>query len=260
MVSFTIDPKSELKNFFLEKSVNSNGPFTTIGAWTPGSSQIKVNNVKVSEVNYFRLVAMNNCSLPIAWSNLASNIVLSVQSDDNIIGLQWNQYLDWSGDNGGYNIAVNTGNGFRDLAVAGPSDTIFSINYESLMYEVTGDEICFRVKAFEINNPNGTNGESNSLISCIPGIEIISVPNLFTPDNNGLNDLFGPVLSFTPVRYRFIITNMNRKIMFESSDPLQHWDGNSEGSQSGAVYIWTLKVTTPSGREINRTGTVTIIR
>jgi hypothetical protein len=49
--------------------------------------------------------------------------------------------------------------------------------------------------------------------------------------------------------------------MFETRDYLEEWDGSGSGSvQSQGVYLWVLKVTTPSGKKISRTGTVTIIK
>ncbi len=61
--------------------------------------------------------------------------------------------------------------------------------------------VCY-VKALETANPHGITGESSSSEICIKPIEIITVPNLFTPERTILlNDLFKPVISFTPKDY-----------------------------------------------------------
>jgi hypothetical protein len=69
------------------------------------------------------------------------------------------------------------------------------------------------------------------------------------------------VLSFTPNDYHLIISDRQGTVVFESRDYLQEWDGSRNGNaQTQGVYLWILKVTTPTGRKISRTGTITIIK
>jgi gliding motility-associated-like protein len=127
------------------------------------------------------------------------------------------------------------------------------------MYDVSGDKVCFRIIASEGSNPNGINGQSISAAACITPPEVITVPNLFTPDNDLLNDYFRPVLSFTPKDYHLVISDRKRNILFETSDYLKQWDGLFGGKpQPQGVYLWYLNVTTPSGGKISKTGTLTI--
>jgi gliding motility-associated-like protein len=128
------------------------------------------------------------------------------------------------------------------------------------MYEVTQPEVCFMIRAFEISNPYTSDGESSSQIVCTPITERITVPTVFTPDNNSVNDLFRPVLSYTPLSYKLVITDMKRRTVFETTDFNESWDGSNNGvPQPEGVYMWFLKAKTPSGREVTRTGTVTIV-
>ena len=90
---------------------------------------------------------------------------------------------------------------------------------------------------------------------------IITVPNLFTPDGDLVNDLFKPVLSFTPENYHLIISDRNGKIVFETRNDSDEWDGSMNGDQlPQGVYLWFLKVTGPSGKMVSKTGTITIVR
>ncbi len=61
---------------------------------------------------------------------------------------------------------------------------------------------------------------------CFTVNEIITVPNIFTPDGDGKNELFRPVITFTPSDYRLIISNRQGKVMFESRDfnDIVGWD------------------------------------
>jgi len=126
---------------------------------------------------------------------------------------------------------------------------------------VSAEEVCFYIEAFEASNPHGITGESRSAQICTVPTEVITVPNVFTPDGDLLNDNFRPVLSFTPKDYHLIITDRNGRVLFETQNHLEEWDGTHNGyPQSQGVTLWFLKVSTPSGNSITRTGTVTIIR
>ena len=142
-----------------------------------------------------------------------------------------------------------------------PDDSTYVFkNIAGLMYMAAGDEICFRIRAYENMNPYGVPGESQSAEICIPLIEKITVPNIFTPDNNTINDLFRPVLSFTPVEYHLLVTDQKRRTVFEAEDYTMEWDGTAGGEPlPQGVYLWFLRVRSPSGRSFSQTGTVTIV-
>ncbi|MFH0867557.1 MAG: gliding motility-associated C-terminal domain-containing protein, partial [Bacteroidota bacterium] len=76
---------------------------------------------------------------------------------------------------------------------------------------------------------------------CTP---IIEMPNVFTPNSDGSNDLF------LPMQYEFIIENkimiFNRwgRLLYESDDVLSGWDGTHDGREcSDGVYFWILYYT-----------------
>ena len=262
-LSFTIDPLSEIKNFSLERKNLSSGitkviaqPLSLNGSLTYTDSKADIDSVY-----QYRLYAINNCNIPVAVSNPATNIVLAQDRINNDIRLTWNSYRSWTGRNEGYRIYTDTGNGFEEKGFIPPSDTSFLLRYKDIMYNITGSTICFYVSAGELLNPHDIKGESHSQVICIEPSEIITVPNLFTPDNDLVNDFFRPVVSFTPKEYRLVLTDRHGEILFESSDLYESWDGTESGKPvPQGVYLWFLKTTTPSGKVITKTGTVTIIR
>jgi gliding motility-associated-like protein len=212
-------------------------------------------------INYYRLSAINSCNNPITVSNPASNIVLKVESDESKLNLTWNGYSEWSGTISEYRLYIDTGNGFEEKAVIAAEDTLYTLDYKDLMYEVSGGEICMYLTASEISNPHGITGYSNSSVVCQDPVEVITVPNLFTPDNDLLNDLFKPVLSFTPNAYHLIISDQHGSVLFETRDFNESWNGTMNGNpQPEGICLWFLQVSTPSGKSLSRTGTVTILR
>ncbi len=262
-LSFTIDPLSEIKNFSLERKSGPLGAFQEISKPVSVNGSVYYTDIQAETniINYYRLLAVNSCSLPVMISNIASNMVLSLEKSGNNIILSWNPYKSWLGTISSYKLFVNSGNGFEEKAVIPASDTVFVQRYQQIMYEVSGKEVCFYISASETSNPYGVSGESISSKICTSPTEIITVPNVFTPNNDLDNDKFKPVLSFTPLEYHLIISDRQGNILFESRDYLAEWDGSQNGNpQPQGVCLWFLKLTTPSGKIISKTGTITIIR
>jgi len=267
-LSFKIDPQSEIASYVLERKTGVLDIFREIRHFSVTTDTLSFHDTEadLSRINYYRLAALNNCGTPVIYSNIASNIVLSLIREEgkDELELRWNPYLEWTGGVGMYklfmNSGVNTGGRYEEKATIASQDTAFSARYSDFMYEVTGREICFMIKAYELSNPYGEPGESSSSAVCIQVIENVTVPNTFTPDGNLINDYFRPVISFTPVSYHLLITDLRRKTLFETRDHTEEWDGMFNGSRvPEGVYLWFLKISTPSGNNISRTGTITVI-
>jgi gliding motility-associated-like protein len=261
-LSFTIDPMTEIFHYSLERRTGYEGNFQEIAqpVSANGSVLFTDNKADINTVNFYRLSALNNCNIPVTYSNLSSNMVLVLERIGNDLNLSWNSYKEWNGTIFSYRLFINTGNGFEERAVLQPSDTVITLGYNELMYQVTGNEICFYILASEISNPNGINGQSLSSHVCTVPTEIVTVPNVFTPNNDLVNDFFRPVLSFTPVDYHLIISDRRGNTLFETRDYTAEWDGSHNGNNHPeSVCLWFLKVVTPSGKSISKTGTVTII-
>jgi gliding motility-associated-like protein len=261
-LSFTVEPLSEITHFLLERR-SGTGLFQEIARLSSVNGSVKYtdNNAHTNQVNFYRLSALNSCNLPVIVSNIASNIVLTYETSGNNIALSWNSYQSWMGVVSSYTVNANTGNGFEEIASLSSSDTTYLQDYQQIMYKVTGGQVCFYITATEASDPHGIQGKSLSPEVCILPVERITVPNVFTPNNDLNNDHFKPVLSFTPSNYHLVVSDRLGTVMFESRDHLQQWDGTRNGKiQPQGVYLWVLKVTTPSGKNISRTGTITIIK
>ena len=214
-LSFTIDPLSEITRFSLERKAGPTGTFQEISKPVSVNGSVYYTDIQAETkiVNYYRLSAVNSCNLPVTVSNIASNIVLSLdRQGDNLI-LSWNPYKDWLGIISSYKLFINTGNGFEEHSLIQAPDTFYVEGYQQIMYEVSGNEVCYYISASETSNPHGISGESISSKICTSPTEIITVPNVFTPNNDLKNDLFRPVLSFTPLEYHLIISDRQGNIL-----------------------------------------------
>ena len=261
-LSFTIDPLSEITHFSLERKVSQSGTFEEIAqpVSVNGSVSFTDDQADINLINYYRLAAINNCNTPVTFSNISSNIVLSLERTGDDFRLSWNSYKEWLGLVSSYRLFIDAGRGFEEKIVLQPGDTVFSISYQDIMYDVSGEEICFYILASEAYNPNGISGQSVSSRVCSEPTVIITVPNVFTPNSGTINSYFKPVLSFVPLAYHLLISDRRGNILFETKDYTESWDGSRRGNtQTESVCLWYLKVTAPTGNIISRTGTITII-
>lgn len=91
----------------------------------------------------------------------------------------------------------------------------------------------------------------------------IHVPNTFTPDGDGINDVFFAVGDVSLAQnFTLLIHNRWGELIYTSTDMFEGWDGTSGGvvSQDG-VYIWTIDVQDPQSAEIRRyQGHVSLLR
>ncbi|HMK03906.1 MAG TPA: gliding motility-associated C-terminal domain-containing protein, partial [Ferruginibacter sp.] len=87
------------------------------------------------------------------------------------------------------------------------------------------------------------------------------IPNAFSPNGDGLNDIFRPV----PVGIRstdyFRLFNRYGELMFQTTKWLKGWDGTYKGRKALAgTYVWMIKGTDKNGRIIEMQGTVILLR
>lgn len=91
----------------------------------------------------------------------------------------------------------------------------------------------------------------------------IFVPNSFTPDNDGINDIFLPSLSYDPELYELKIFNRWGQLVFESQDYEKPWLGEMlEGEYYNQIstYHWVLKVKGFKPEIIEKQGVISLIR
>ena len=262
-LSFTCDPFSEITRYRIQRKGAAESEFTDLAEVSSSGGKVEfTDNSADPNVKYsFRLAAINNCGIPIVYSNIASNLVASLDLADNVITIGWNTYKNWLGGVAEYRIFIRTGEEFYEKSIISPPDTSYSLNYADIMFDISGSEVCFYVVAKEEINEHNIAGESRSGIVCTPINENVYIANAFTPDNDNINDFFKPVFSFTPADYHFIVTDRRNSILFESRSENESWDGKPNGNEvAQGVYLWFLRVVTPSGKIITRSGTVTILK
>ena len=89
----------------------------------------------------------------------------------------------------------------------------------------------------------------------------IFIPTAFTPNRDGLNDVFTPVVGRQFILERFLVFDRWGQPVFSTLVAGQGWDGRRRGKdQPSGTYVWMLDGRTLDGRIIRRNGTVALIR
>jgi gliding motility-associated-like protein len=121
----------------------------------------------------------------------------------------------------------------------------------------TNKNITYTVVA---STPNGCEGTDTLAITAFAVADIF-VPNAFTPNGDGRNDIFKAIpIGIREFKY-FAVYNRWGQRVFYTTNPVIGWTGTINGAsmQSGA-YVWMAAGITFKGDLIERKGTVVLVR
>lgn len=92
-------------------------------------------------------------------------------------------------------------------------------------------------------------------------IASMSFPNVFTPNNDGINDHFNAENTGSITNFRIDIFNRWGSLMFTSTNPDFSWDGTFQGNACAeGTYFWMISIGDESVKTSKQQGTVTLLR
>jgi gliding motility-associated-like protein len=156
---------------------------------------------------------------------------------------------------------------YDDVIGGNPTKWIFdSLAVDSINFPVTftfpvDKQADYQVSLFAINQ-YGCVDLITKTINVI-GELTLYVPNAFTPNGDGVNDVFKPVLSGERENsYRFSIYNRWGEEIFRSERLNEGWNGQHAGTKSpSGIYTWRVYAKSEFGAEsIFHSGLVTLLR
>ncbi|MES2371402.1 MAG: M43 family zinc metalloprotease [Bacteroidota bacterium] len=107
---------------------------------------------------------------------------------------------------------------------------------------------------------NGCSGSASINVmfqKCIP----IQIPNAFTPNSDGKNDVFRPLIGVATNNYTMQIWNRWGRLFFETHDSKKGWDGRYNGvQQTTGTFIYIISFTDPDGVAVYRSGTLLLLK
>lgn len=91
-------------------------------------------------------------------------------------------------------------------------------------------------------------------------VDVIDVPNTFSPDDNGINDkVFVKGPGITDMTFR--IFDRYGKKLFETTSQKEGWDGFFRGKKlNPGVFMWTCDYTLIDGTTNVKSGTITLVK
>lgn len=205
------------------------------------------SEVRINEKSYCYAVSfIDICGKTSPVSNVCS-ILLTGEETDKAVNLTW------SG-------SVNYPNAKIFLEKLSDTDTsVIAVNRTSFSdpkTSFTNPNVRYRIRIVT------TEGVLYSNIFSVRLPSEFSIPTAFSPNGDGLNDVFKPVSSRFLTNYKMTIFSQWGTVIFESIDATVGWDGvTSSGvpAQSG-TYVFQVEYNDSISRPIVQRGIVTLIR
>lgn len=127
----------------------------------------------------------------------------------------------------------------------GPYTKVDSVDAGNTSFSYTNDTEgisgCFYVKSIDFNG----NESDSSNVFCANDCDGYTLPNVFTPNGDGSNDVFRP-FPYNGIQSAEVkIFNRWGKLVFETSDPSILWDGTFMGKGKNVgegIYYYVIKV------------------
>jgi gliding motility-associated-like protein len=113
----------------------------------------------------------------------------------------------------------------------------------------------------QVKSPAGCTAEDSINVLVYKVLPDIFVPDAFSPNGDGLNDIFRPVAVGIKQLIYFKVYNRRGELVFSTTTQNQGWDGIYKGAlQDADVYVWMAEAIDYLGKTIFKKGTAALIR
>jgi gliding motility-associated-like protein len=221
-------------------------------------------NVLVNREYYrYRVSVLDKCMNISPVSNIGTSILLRSQIFQDKVLLNWNSYVEWSNGVAGYKLQLRDKNHiFRTIKEFKATDTTYT---DPELHKDLDTAFCYRIIAYEMG-PDPDSSVSN--VSCAILPSRMFIPNAFTPNDDGLNDVFNvtaiSIFNLTGASmtdFELKIYNRWGSLIFQSNDINKGWDGTFNGKPVPVgVYMYTVAASGLDHTDYNLGGTVTLLR
>jgi CHU_C Type IX secretion signal domain len=215
-------------------------------------------------VYHFRVAVVNECGDTVGYTNAARNLLLEglVDDDADVNVMKWNDYGKWPSGVFRYEVYRKIGaNGIYSLLLTRDSVANNQIDDVDSLYQEDG-LFFYRVRAIGWDNDLELDTTFKSWSN---EIVMLQTPKVFVPNAlmiNGVNNTFGPVISFSPLtRYEMFVYSKWGDVIFKSEDYNVRWDGRDEGGDyvPQGVYTYYIRYSKGSDELSSVKGLVTVL-
>lgn len=237
------------KSFFLQRDMNNS--WRTVHTIQSNSSEyVDFTARPFNTIEQYRVASPDLC-FPLYETEIHNSVLLNVTQEGNEATFTWNGYEKWANGVETYEIYYS---------IDGEGWELFD-NSNLLTFSISdtqeGFDYCFRVKALE---KDGNLSESWSNQACASFLPLIHVYNVFTPDDDEVNDTFEiENIHFYP---HSLLTIFDRSgtIIYEKKGYQNDWKGTQEGQLLSGVFYYSVQLNDPRAENDLFKGVVTIFR
>jgi gliding motility-associated-like protein len=112
-----------------------------------------------------------------------------------------------------------------------------------------------------VKDAKGCVGRDTVVVEPKDCMEGFYIPTAFTPNSDGKNDVFRPLLFGHVKKYQFAVYNRWGQVVFQTTEPNKSWDGRIAGlPQDTGVFVWVCTYQFEGAEVKTERGTVTLIR
>jgi gliding motility-associated-like protein len=202
----------------------------------------------------YKIIYSDNCGNISPESNESCPVILKAEHNNKsrTVQLEWTPYQGFKGTSLTYTLELLDEN-FQPKT-SEPVTGSFSLTKTNLSN--TDQLLRYRIKVQ--SEISGETSYSNTE-TVVQEVKIF-IPSAFSPNNDGLNDVFEVKGRFQN-NFSLVILNRWGQVIFESRDPKQGWDGKMNGSEVPmGVYAYRLSAIDEQGLRYEKSGTVTLLR
>lgn len=137
-----------------------------------------------------------------------------------------------------------------------PSDSTSASYDAAFAYTAVG---CYPVQLL-VTSAEGCSS-TTALEVCVEDEFGVYIPNAFTPNGDGYNDLWGAITTVgRPREFELVVFDRWGGELYRADEKQAFWDGTANGQVPQGVYPWMLRMRDTEGKVQQRTGHVTLLR
>jgi gliding motility-associated-like protein len=93
------------------------------------------------------------------------------------------------------------------------------------------------------------------------GVTGVHIPNAFSPNNDGLNDMLEYYIGYDVLEFDLIIIDRWGNTVFRTNSPSEYWDGRYKSKYvNSGIYTYVIGYTLTTNEQLKKSGNITLIR